>query len=86
MFQCRVDFQFIALHIIYNFQHFKQIEYFNDIFRSLPIFQTNDCEVHIDLNDFPPLSKQASYSIFITNYVFLLEWKFWFYIKGHFEK
>jgi len=38
MFQCEVDFQFIALHIVYNFQHFKPIEYFNDIFMSLLIF------------------------------------------------
>jgi hypothetical protein len=68
-----MDFQFIPLHIVYNFQHSKPIEYFNDLFRSLPTFQRNDCKVHIDLDDFRYFSKKTSYSIFTTSYVFLLE-------------
>jgi hypothetical protein len=48
-----MDFQFIPLHIVYNFQHFEAIEYVNGLFRSLISFQTNDHKVHIYLNDFP---------------------------------
>ncbi len=52
---CGMDFQFIPLYIVYNVQHFEPIEYFNDLIRSLPTFQTNDCKVHIKLDDFPSL-------------------------------
>jgi hypothetical protein len=54
---CGMDFQFIPLHIIYNFQHFEAIEYVNGLFRSLFGFQTNDHKVHIYLNDFPSFSE-----------------------------
>ncbi len=45
------------LHLSYNFQDFEPIEYVNDLFWSLPIFQANDPKVHINLDDFPFLSK-----------------------------
>jgi hypothetical protein len=52
-----MDFQFIPMHIIYNFQHFEAIEYVNGLFRSLLSFRTNDHKVHIYLNDFPSFSE-----------------------------
>jgi hypothetical protein len=59
MSSCGMDFQCIPLHIAYSFQHFKQIQYVNNLSRSLPTFQINDpnCKITIDLNDFPSLSK-----------------------------
>jgi hypothetical protein len=42
-----MDFQSIALHMIYNFQHFELIEYVNGLFWSLLIFQANDPKVHL---------------------------------------
>jgi hypothetical protein len=38
IFQCGMDFQSIPLHIAYNFQHFKPIEYVNGLFLFSPIF------------------------------------------------
>ncbi len=52
-----MDFQSIPLHIAYNFQHFKPIEYVNGLFLFSPIFQGNDPKVHLDLDDFPSFSK-----------------------------
>jgi hypothetical protein len=64
---------FLFYCLTYHLQLSELIEYFNDLFRSLPTFQINDCKVHIDLDDFPSLSKKTLSSIFTTNYVFLLE-------------
>jgi hypothetical protein len=63
MSQCRMDFQFIPLHIMYNFQHFELIQYVNGLSRSLPTFQVNDPKITIDLNGFPSLSKSVVYNI-----------------------
>jgi hypothetical protein len=57
MFRCGMNFQSIPLHIVYNFQHFERIEYFNGLFWYLFIFQMNDPKVHRNLNDFPSFSK-----------------------------
>jgi hypothetical protein len=38
MSQCGMDFQYIPLHIAYNSEHFKPIQYVNGLFRSLPTF------------------------------------------------
>jgi len=54
-----MDFQSIPLHMVYNFQHFEQIEYFNGVPWSLYIFQTNHPKVIINLNEFPYLSKST---------------------------
>jgi hypothetical protein len=32
MFQCKVKFQFVPLHMGYNFQHFELIEYVNKLY------------------------------------------------------
>ncbi len=86
-----MDFQSISLHITYNSQHFEPNEYVNGLFWSSLIFQVNDPKVHIDLNDFPSFSKlmmqklQIQFSQLI-NYTFAMEWKFWLYINGNFEK
>jgi hypothetical protein len=32
MFQCKVKFQFVLLHMGYNFQHFELIEYVNKLY------------------------------------------------------
>jgi hypothetical protein len=52
-----MDFQFIPLNIAYNSQHFEPLEYVNGLSWSSPIFQANDPKVHIDLDDFPFISK-----------------------------
>jgi hypothetical protein len=52
-----MDFQSIPLHMVYNFQHFELIEYFNGVHWSLYIFWTNHPKVIINLNEFPYLSK-----------------------------
>jgi hypothetical protein len=52
-----MDFQSIALHITYSFQHFEPIQYVNGLSRSLPTFQMNDFKITIDLNDFSSLSE-----------------------------
>jgi hypothetical protein len=84
MFQCGMEFQFISLHIVYNFQHSEPIEYFNDLFRSLPTFQINNCKVHIDLDDFSISFKNLILNfhnqlcIFIGMQILILhQWTFW---------
>jgi hypothetical protein len=57
MSQSGMGFQFIPLHIMYNFQHFEPIQHFDGLFNYLPTFQINDPKIIIDLNDFPTLSK-----------------------------
>jgi hypothetical protein len=57
MFRYGMDFQFIPLHIVYNFQHFEPIEYVNGLSHSSLIFQANDPKLHIDLDDFPSFLK-----------------------------
>jgi hypothetical protein len=52
MSRCGMDFQSIPLHITYNSQHFEPIQYVNSLSRSLLIFQVNNSNVTIDLNDF----------------------------------
>jgi hypothetical protein len=37
--QCEMDFQSIPLHTVYNFQHFKPIEFFNGVLSSFYVFQ-----------------------------------------------
>jgi hypothetical protein len=56
MSQCGMDFQFIPLHIVYNFQHFEPIQHFNGLSKYLPTFEVNEPKVTIDLDDFPSLS------------------------------
>ncbi len=77
MFRYGMDLQSIPSHIVYNFQHFKPIEYVNGLSWSSFIFQANDPKVHIDLDDFPSFfgvnGAKASNSIIITNHVLLLE-------------
>jgi hypothetical protein len=53
MSQCGMDFQFIPLHIMYNYQHFESIQHFNGLSRYLLTFQINDPKILINLNDFP---------------------------------
>jgi hypothetical protein len=52
-----MDFQSIPLHIVYSFQHFEPIQYVNNLFRFLLIFQVNDSKVTINLDFFPSFSK-----------------------------
>jgi hypothetical protein len=47
-----MNFQYIPLHIVYNFQHFEPIEYVNGLFQSLSIFQMNDPKVHLGIHLF----------------------------------
>ncbi len=56
MSRCGMAFQSIPLHIIYNYQHFELIQYFNGLSRSLFIFQLYP-KITIDLDDFLSLLK-----------------------------
>jgi hypothetical protein len=55
MSQCGMDFYSIPLHITYSFQHFEPIQYVNSPFSFLLIFQINNLNIIIDLDDFPSL-------------------------------
>jgi hypothetical protein len=56
MFWCGMDFQSIPLHITYNTQHFKLIQYVNGLSKFWPTFQVTNPKVTIDLDNFPSLS------------------------------
>jgi len=62
---CGMNFQFISLHITYNFQDFEPIQYVNGLFRCLHTFQVNDFKVTIDLYEFPFLLKSMVQQLLI---------------------
>jgi hypothetical protein len=74
-----MDFQFVPLHITYEFQHFEPIEYANSVARFILTFETNDPKVIINLNEFSFLSKPMVWQVATSNsnfkfkFVFLLE-------------
>ncbi len=58
MSQHGVDFQFIPLHITYNFPHFEPIEYDNGVHRFFHAFEPRDPKMTINLDEFPLLTVQ----------------------------
>jgi thymidine kinase len=79
IFQCGMDFQFVLLHIAYEFQHFEPIEYANSVARFILTFETNDSKAIINLNEFSFLSKPMVWQVATLNsnlkfkFIFLLE-------------
>jgi hypothetical protein len=90
MFWCGVDFPSIPLVIAYNSQHFEPIEYDNCVPRFFSCFWTkwslSDNKFGWVSIDFIINNAIISNTNSSTQFVFLLEWKFRFYMDQHIEK